>query len=304
MADKLKCALCNTEKTLNNANWYRSTKPEFEKYGNFANICKSCLRGMVFDKDNNVNLDGFMDVLKLLNKPFIKSLYIKELVSGLDLGCYLKALNFGKYRSMTFADSDTEDNEENTQSKNQSIVNSVETDEEITPEVIRFWGKGKGYEKEDYIFLQETFAEWTTRYKCDTLAEEKTYKFLSLKELEIQKARERGDNVDKLEETFRKLMSDANVTPRDANAASDPENMNALGLWIKDIEKYRPAEYFEDKKLYFDFFGIKDYLDRFIFRPLKNLLTGSRDFDKEFNVESLEEDSDEYANEENGDQNE
>ena len=34
---------------------------------------------------------------------------------------------------------------------------------------------------------------------------------------------------------------------------------------------------------------IKDYYNRFILRPLKNLLTGSRDFDHEFNVENDDE---------------
>ena len=36
-----------------------------------------------------------------------------------------------------------------------------------------------------------------------------------------------------------------------------------------------------------------EYIERFIFRPMKNLITGSRDFDKEF--QPLEhEDQDEY----------
>ena len=37
-----------------------------------------------------------------------------------------------------------------------------------------------------------------------------------------------------------------------------------------------------------------DYIERFIFRPMKNLITGSRDFDKEF--QELEfEDQEEYS---------
>ena len=34
-----------------------------------------------------------------------------------------------------------------------------------------------------------------------------------------------------------------------------------------------------------DFDSLKEYLERFIFRPLKNLLIGTREFDGEFNVE-------------------
>jgi hypothetical protein len=101
------------------------------------------------------------------------------------------------------------------------------------------------------------------------------------------KTRAQGKPVDKLEDTFIKFMNAANVTPKDANAIADLDNSNSLGVWIKDIEKYRPAEYFENKKKYSDFDNLMDYLNRFILRPLKNLLTGSRDFDKEFNVEDI-----------------
>ena len=48
------------------------------------------------------------------------------------------------------------------------------------------------------------------------------------------------------------------------------------------------AEYFKDKSIYEDYDGILDYIKRFVFRPLKNLLTGTREFDKEFNIKGNE----------------
>ena len=59
-------------------------------------------------------------------------------------------------------------------------------------------------------------------------------------------------------------------------------------------------KYFEDKKLYEDYDHIKEYIDRFLFRPLKNLITGSRDFDKEFQsleLNDFDEDMDDEDNE-------
>ncbi len=160
-----------------------------------------------------------------------------------------------------------------------------EYNDDIPKELIIKWGRFKNYTLEDYEFLEENYNSWITECKSDTLAEKKLYKEICLKELEIRKLREDGKPTDKQVDTLQKLMDAANVKPKDANAANDPSNNNVLGLIIKDIEQYRPAEYFEDKKTYSDFDNMKDYLQRFVFRPLKNLLLGSRDFDKEFNIE-------------------
>ena len=89
-------------------------------------------------------------------------------------------------------------------------------------------------------------------------------------------------------------MNSGNFTPRTMQLTNQDESQQAFGVWLRDIEKNRPAEYFEDKKLYHDYDGIMDYIERFIFRPMKNLITGSRDFDKEF--QELEfEDQEEYT---------
>lgn len=64
----------------------------------------------------------------------------------------------------------------------------------------------------------------------------------------------------------------------------DSVKLDPLGMWIGDIERYTPAEFYQDKSLYKDADGIGSYASRFIFRPLKNLLTGSKEIDKEFNL--------------------
>lgn len=286
VAKKIVCPMCgaeNTEKDL-----YIGKSEIYSFYGKIP-FCKPCIE-KIFKKYLNEYKDDKKAIYLMcqrLDIPFKYSAYegaSKEAKSK-KMDVYktyfikLNSLGGTNNYGSCFDDSDKwEDGD--------IVAYELDLDDfEVTPKMIRFWGRG--YSKEDYVYLEDAYKEWTTRYKCDTLAEEKTYKLLSLKELEIMKAREKGKDVDKLEETFRKLMSDANVTPREANAINDPENMNSLGIWIKDIEKYRPAEYFEDKKIYSDFDSLKEYLDRFVFRPLKNLLLGTREFDKDFNVENV-----------------
>lgn len=153
----------------------------------------------------------------------------------------------------------------------------------LDKETIIKWGNG--YNDEDYEWLENTYNEWINKYKSDTLSEQKTFKLLAIKEFQIMKAVEKNGNTDKLEETYLKLMSAGNVTPRDANASMDDENTKGLGVWIKDIEKHRPAEYFEDKNLYKDSDSLVDYLNRFVFRPMKNFLMKTKEYDNEFTIE-------------------
>ena len=58
---------------------------------------------------------------------------------------------------------------------------------------------------------------------------------------------------------------------------------------IRDIEEFCPAEYYKDKKLYMDHDKLREYIDRFMTRPLRNLLTGSKELDKEFCLSDSEE---------------
>lgn len=161
-----------------------------------------------------------------------------------------------------------------------------ETEEVINKKSLKFWGTINNCTQEDYATLDSKYKEWTSRYKCDTPGEELLYKQICLQELQVQKVRETGKGDLKKEiDALTSLMAAAGVKPVDVNAANDPSNMDVLGLIIKDIETTRPAEYFADKKMFEDYDGIKEYAERFIFRPLKNLLTGSRDFDKEFNLD-------------------
>lgn len=267
---------CNNKKgVLKKGDFYISTNPVFFKNGRM-HVCKACIKEFCY-VDGVFSIERFKNILMLLDLPFLNKEFESALADkGETIGVYIKNL-YLNHKGKVANDSDSG-------LGNLSNKNSEINDFEVTKEMFRVWGRGKT--PEDYEWLEETYKEWTTKYKSDTLSEQKTFRFLTLKELEIMKGREEGKNVDKQEETYRKFMSDANVVPRDATASMDSEKQNVFSLWIKEVEKYKPAEYFEDKSIYEDFDGIKEYLNRFVYRPLKNLLTGSREFDIEYNVEN------------------
>lgn len=98
------------------------------------------------------------------------------------------------------------------------------------------------------------------------------------------------DAFNKMSDQYRKTFEKAGLkTVRDTSGDED----FSLGVNIEMIEKFTPAEYYKDKKLYKDFDNIGDYFSRFVLRPLKNLMYGTADRDHEFYVKE-EDESDAY----------
>ena len=66
-----------------------------------------------------------------------------------------------------------------------------------------------------------------------------------------------------------------------------------LGVTLATISQYTPEEYYKDKELYKDYDKIGEYFDRFVKRPLRNLMTGTTDRDTEYFVKDSVDDVDE-----------
>lgn len=189
----------------------------------------------------------------------------------------------------------------------ESVINSIDENNiisvikkdvniaDIDLETQIFWGFG--FDPKDYVFLETEIANWKQTHKCDNQAEITLLKEICIKILEIRRLREVKKSVAKEQKELQDLMKTASVDPAKANVADGGKTLDAFGSWIKDIEQNEPAEFFEDKKLYQDFDGIKKYTDKYIFRPLKNLITGSRDFNIQNDVESDTQDEQEDGDE-------
>jgi hypothetical protein len=151
--------------------------------------------------------------------------------------------------------------------------------EEEIPEDYAFeWGEG--LELKDYEYLEKEIEVWKKTHKCDNKAEETLLKEICLTKLDLRKARSTGDDkrVKDLTKSFQDLIKTAALDPAKANAASSGKMFDSFGVWIKDIEENRPAEWVEDKKLFEDVDNLDSYFKKYIVRPIKNFITGSRDF--------------------------
>lgn len=279
----IKCTCCGKE--TSERNFYIS-KSFIYKATSHLPVCKTCL-GNIYDRYYEKYQDYKLALYYMCRSVGIcfnlgsYNAVLQEIQNGKTTNVwqiYMTKLNSLGTKNGAGDDFDSSDSID----IEAEIQNSSE-ERGLTKEIICKWGNG--YNDDDYIWLENTYNDWVSKYKSDTLSEQKTFKLLAIKEFQIMKAVEKNGNTDKLEETYLKLMSAGNVTPRDANASMDDENTKGLGIWTKDIEKYRPAEYFADKKLYKDFDNFIDYLNRFVFRPIKNFLMKTKEYDGEFSIE-------------------
>lgn len=164
--EKITCAGgCNRTLKVNNANFYKSTKPEYEKTDGFCYICKSCIREMCYNSDNTINLNGLHRALEMLDRPFIKAEYMKILSKGsFDIGTYLKNVSFNSYRKLTYGDSDRDNNDTQTTSNAQDTKRSNEVSFTVDELEVLEDKWGFGYTKEEYYFFEKKWKKLIDNY--------------------------------------------------------------------------------------------------------------------------------------------
>lgn len=90
-----------------------------------------------------------------------------------------------------------------------------------------------------------------------------------------------SDKYVKLTEQYSKTFTKAGLkTIQEVDNSAD----ECLGVTLATIAQYTPEEYYKDRGLYKDFDKIGEYFERFVKRPLKNLMTGSTERDHEYYV--------------------
>jgi len=106
----------------------------------------------------------------------------------------------------------------------------------------------------------------------------------------------RVDDYKKHADSYRQSFLQAGL--KTAKESSSAESFS-LGVNAETIEKYTPAEYYKDKKLFSDFDSVGDYYKRLILRPIKNLMFGTNERDSEFFVKDEgDADGEEFVEEE------
>jgi len=151
----------------------------------------------------------------------------------------------------------------------------------IPEEVIKFWGDG--LTRDEIEYLETEYANFKNTHKADTYAEIVLLKQVCYTMLDIKNARMNQDETADLVKELQALMKNLAIAPSTAKN-SQSGGIDTFGLWIQDIEKSEPAQWLKTDPrgdMYRDVGNIEDYFQKYIVRPLKNFILGSKDFNVE-----------------------
>lgn len=292
------CCQCNGH--FNSLTQFYKTYSGLYSGTGYLPICKNCFAELF-----NLYTDRYNDNRKAMQRICMAfDLYYDDSIfdtcndgTNALIGNYIKRLNMVQYKGKTFDTTLDKGFEFNNSGKKKVTSKSKEDNKEevkkIDPRDIEKWGIG--FDNTDYGVLNSHYKLLkTANPNCDSNQEIFINDLCYTKMQQMKAVREgRVDDYNKLTESYRKSFQQAGLkTVRDTNINED----FTIGVNAETIEKYTPAEYYKGKELYKDFDNIGGYIERFLLRPLKNLMHGTKDRDYEFYVKD-DGDTDEYPEE-------
>lgn len=279
----LKQAFCVRHgRSLPIENFFKSKNPN-HGFGVLP-YCKDCC-AEIFDNylDQTKNLEAamwltcsetgvpfLMDVFTPVSSFSVESADKKKNLTGKTyFGKYLSILQTrvikNKSKSWDFSDTDVPLGE----------IKSVREREEIIAEQMKefqlLWGGN--YNIDDLSYLEWRYNIYTAD-KALTEYQASRYRDLCLCELRIAKDSDDKDAFVLKSKIAHELGEDSFTIDREK---SNVEKIIENDIFL--MEKHDPAEYYNDKEMFKDYIGIGEYWEKYVARPLRNLVIGSKDYD-------------------------
>ena len=251
-------------------------------------ICKTCLDKLfmhyteVYGNDEDKAIRRICMTFDIYYNKSLLNASRKITKDRSRIHTYISRANLLQYKDKTY---DTTLDEEN---------NNIITDEQLSDMNAKELKKlnnnrkiwGNDYSAEEYDLLNNHYSMLTKQIDSIDFVQETLIRDLC--DIKIQQIRARKandlDKYEKLIKLYQSTLSNAKLKPNNGSTIDDVND--CYGSWLNDIEQFTPAEFYKDKTKYRDFFGLKEYVERFMYRPLKNLITGSREMDDEFSIKN------------------
>lgn len=278
-----KCSCCGNEWKTQKGHFSKTKSPLYNANNGYINICNDCRDSYYyqlipfFNGDEDLAIDRMCSLFDwYVNDDGLNS--CRQISDDRSrISHYLAKKNLGQN---AIGDTYLDTIKERLLAKNKTIDTPDDLEDvveyKITPKMIKFWGAG--YEPQALQALQGYYDELLKL--CEgkpDVKKQKMMKNLCLLEYQMQVNIQNGKDIGTLSNSYKSIFEAAGLKADEADISND-----AFGKWVMDIEKYCPAEYYQDKNKYHDFFGIVDYIERFMFRPLKNLIFGTKEKEKEY----------------------
>lgn len=254
MAKKKVCTACGEEKAPN-IGFYLSRSKLYKFNDGRMPICKECLSKLF--KELQVKYSD--EVKALYHLCMLFDIYFdRDLVE--------KSSNMGKYKNdednllksymknvnslnqYKFKDSMSSDcivlDDSLIKEEKENIEEDIYEEREMTPELKKLCLKrwGSGYSDEDYLYLEDNYAEFYEAYAHDTPAERMLLMNITKTLLEGEKSRKSGDKkgYENMLKLVSSMLTDAAIKPSQKKTMGD-EVGECFGVFIENLEKNEPV---------------------------------------------------------------
>lgn len=267
----------NKDGILPMGDFYSASSSNIFKNGKMP-ICKHCFKEYIYI-DGEINIDRLRNLLMVCDYPF----YGVEFKSALEdknetLGTYFKNIQLN-HKGATWVSGDVGKNSDIEIDRNGDII---ESDFNLTPEIIKFWGKN--YTNEEYLFLQEYYHDLIRIYDHSQPVQINNYRNMAKTQLQANKCLTTGDmgGYDKSMKILSLISGDSNIKPVQ-ESSSDRIQKGGFDAFIKHIEEDEPVLDWEKDLGHKDI--VKNLLNIFFFGHLSKALGISNPFADEYDEE-------------------
>ena len=255
--EQCKCKICGDSKAK--ANFYLGLP-----------YCKKCMKSVITDNNGDVTEEGFSKALQMLDKPFVRDLFVKIATQDKTtvdnfLGEYLKQINVSReYKDGKYADSILYNmkNEEIAKVKSQVIkeVEAVkESEREVDSDMRFFWTKNiANIPDKEILILQKMYDEYTNNGDSTIVTSHKIQSdFQALCKYELQKSKieynlEEVKTCQMLQKMIDDLSESLGITAIQKSVKLDTNRLilGLIGRYKEDVKKEPIPRWCQDLKHY------------------------------------------------------
>ena len=253
MASRKVCTACGEEKAPNTG-FYLSRSKLYKFNDGRMPICKECLSKLFKELQAKYSdeVKALYHLCMLFDIYFDKDLVAKssnmEKFSSDDnlLKSYMKNVNsLNQYKFKDSMSSDCIVLDDNLiKEEKENIEEDIYEEREMTPELKKLCLKrwGSGYSDEDYLYLEDNYAEFYEAYAHDTPAERMLLMNITKTLLEGEKSRKSGDKkgYENMLKLVSSMLTDAAIKPSQKKTMGD-EVGECFGVFIENLEKNEPV---------------------------------------------------------------